>query len=124
MIMDNNNDINNKAEQILAAVRKTVMVANMSLSTILDTPFMASYESNDGVLVMALRPNNTAVLVAAGDESNTVIQVDVLISEESIVERRSVFKCETTEDSDQIWGLLNEKLFDWSQNQIATIEIN
>jgi len=121
--MDNTNNIKDKAENILAETRKTVMVTNMSLATALGTPFMATYENDDGILVMALKPNNTAILAATGNNSNTVIKADIIITNDGIGERRSIFQCETEEDASQIWDLLNDKMYEWSKGEVEQVEL-
>jgi hypothetical protein len=121
--MDNTNNIKDKAEELLAGVRQTVMVTNLSLATALGTPFMATYESDDGILVMAIRTNSTAVMAATGADSNTVIQSDVIIAKEGIGERRSIFQCETEEDANEIWDLLNDKMYAWSKGEIEQVEL-
>jgi len=122
--MDNTNNIKDKAEKLLAGVRQTVMVTNMSLATALDIPFMATYESDDGILVMAIRTNNTSIMAATGSNSNTVIQSNVIIAKEGIVERRSIFQCENEEDANQIWDLLNDKMYEWSKGEVEQVELN
>jgi hypothetical protein len=122
--MDNTNNIKDKAEKILAETRKTVMVTNMSLATALGTPFMATYENDDGILVMALKPNNTAIMAATGVNSNTVIKADIVITKEGIGERRSTFQCETEEDASQIWDLLNDKMYEWSKGEVEKVEMD
>jgi hypothetical protein len=121
--MDNTNKIKDNAEKLLAGVRQTVMVTNMSLAAALETPFMATYENDDGILVMALRTNNTAILAATGNNSNTVIQSDIVITEQGIGERRSTFQCETEEDANEIWDLLNDKMYAWSKGEIEQVEL-
>ena len=122
--MDNTNNIKDKAEELLAGVRQTVMVTNLSLATALGTPFMATYESDDGILVMAIRTNSTAVMAATGADSNTVIQSNIIIAKEGIGERRSIFQCETEEDASQIWDLLNDKMFEWSKGEVEQVEMD
>jgi hypothetical protein len=122
--MDNTNNIKDKAEELLAGVRQTVMVTNLSLATALGTPFMATYESDDGILVMALKPNNTAIIAATGNDSNTVIKSDIIIAKDGIGERRSTFQCETEEDASQIWDLLNDKMYEWSKGEVEQVELN
>jgi hypothetical protein len=122
--MDNTNKIKDNAEKLLAGVRQTVMVTNMSLAAALETPFMATYENDDGILVMALRANNTAILAATGNNSNTVIKADIIITNEGIGERRSIFQCETPEDADQIWELLNDKMYEWSKGEVEQVEMD
>jgi hypothetical protein len=121
--MDNSNEIKDKAEELLAGVRQTVMVTNMSLATALGTPFMATYESDEGILVMALRTNSTAIIAVAASNSYTVIQSDVIIANEGIGERRSIFQCETEEDANEIWDLLNDKMYAWSKGEIEQVEM-
>jgi len=122
--MDNTNKIKDNAEKLLAGVRQTVMVTNMSLAAALETPFMATYENDDGILVMALRANNTAILAATGNNSNTVIKADIIITNEGIGERRSTFQCETEEDASQIWDLLNDKMYEWSKGEVEKVELD
>jgi hypothetical protein len=121
--MDNTNNIKDKAEKILAETRRTVMVTNMSLATALGTPFMATYENDDGILVMALKPNNTAILAATGNNSNSIIKSDIIITNEGIGERRTTFQCETEEDASQIWDLLNDRMFEWSKGEVEQVEL-
>jgi len=121
--MDNTNNIKDKAEELIAGVRQTVMVTNLSLATALGNPFMATYESDDGILVMAIRTNSTAVMAATGADSNTVIQSDIIIAKEGIGERRSIFQCETEEDANEIWDLLNDKMYAWSKGEIEQVEL-
>jgi hypothetical protein len=122
--MDNTNKIKDNAEKLISGVRKTVMVTNLSLATALETPFMATYENDDGILVMALRANNTAILAAIGNNSNTVIKADIIITNEGIGERRSIFQCETEEDASQIWDLLNDKMYEWSKGEVEQVELD
>ena len=121
--MDNINKIKDNAEKLLAGVRQTVMVTNLSLAAALDTPFMATYENDDGILVMALKPNNTAILAATGNNSNSIIKSDIIITKDGIGERRSTFQCETEEDASQIWDLLNDRMFEWSKGEVEQVEI-
>ncbi len=122
--MDNTNKIKNNAEKLLAGVRQTVMVTNLSLAAALETPFMATYENDDGILVMALRANNTAILAATGNNSNSIIKSDILITNEGIGERRTTFQCETEEDASQIWDLLNDKMYEWSKGEVEQVELD
>ena len=122
--MDNTNNIKDNAEKLLAGVRQTVMVTNLSLAAALETPFMATYESDEGILVMALRINNTAIMAATGNNSNTVIKADIIITNEGIGERRSTFQCETEEDASQIWDLLNDKMYEWSKGEVEQVEMD
>jgi hypothetical protein len=122
--MDNTNNIKDNAEKLLAGVRQTVMVTNLSLAAALETPFMATYESDEGILVMALRINNTAIMAATGVNSNTVIKADIVITKDGIGERRSTFQCETEEDASQIWDLLNDRMYEWSKGEVEKVEMD
>lgn len=122
--MDNTNEIKDKAEKLLAGVKRTVMVTNMSLATALDSPFMATYENDDGILVMAIRANSTAIMAATGADSNTVVRSDIIIAKEGFGERRSIFQCETEEDANEIWDLLNDKMYAWSKGEIENVEMD
>jgi hypothetical protein len=84
---------------------------------------MATYESDDGILVMALRTNSTAIIAVAASSSYTVIQSDIIIAKEGIGERRSIFKCETEEEANEIWDLLNDKMYAWSKGEVEQVEI-
>ncbi len=123
LLMDNTNNIKDNAEKLLTGVRRTVMVTNLSLAAALETPFMATYESDEGILVMALRANNTAILAATGNNSNTVIKADIIITNEGIGERRTTFQCEAEEDATEIWDLLNDKMYEWSKGEVEQVEI-
>jgi hypothetical protein len=122
--MDNTNNIKDNAEKLLMGVRQTVMVTNLSLAAALETPFMATYESDEGILVMALRINNTAIMAATGVNSNTVIKSDIVITKDGIGERRSTFQCETEEDASQIWDLLNDRMYEWSKGEVEKVEMD
>jgi hypothetical protein len=122
--MDNTNKIKDNAEKLLMGVRQTVMVTNLSLAAALEAPFMATYESDEGILVMALRANNTAIMAATANDSNTVIKSDIVIAKEGIGERRSIFQCETEEDASQIWDLLNDKMYEWSKGEVEQVEMD
>jgi hypothetical protein len=121
--MDNTNNNNTFAEELLATVRKTVLVTNMSLATALEKPFVATYENDEGILMMALKPNNTSIIVACGHDSNTVIKCDFIIAGEGVGERRSIYQCKNKSDADDIWEALIDKLDDWSSGNIDTIEL-
>ena len=121
--MDNTNNNNTFAEELLATVRKTVLVTNMSLAVALEKPFIATYENDEGILMMALKPNNTSILVACGLESTTVIKCDFFITDKGLAERRSIFKCKTKSDADDVWEVLTDKLDEWSNGDIDTIEL-
>ena len=121
--MDNNNNGNTFEEDLLAIVRKTVLITNMSLAAALEKPFIATYENDEGILMMALKPNNTSIIVACGHNSNTVIKCDFIIAGEGVGERRSIFKCKNKDEADDVWEILTDKLDDWSAGGIETIEI-
>jgi len=121
--MDNTNNDNKFAEDLLATVRKTVLVTNMSLATALEKPFIATYENDEGILMMALKPNNTSIIVACGHKSNTVIKCDFIIAGEGVGERRSIYQCKTKNEADEVWDILTDKLEDWSAGGIETIEL-
>jgi hypothetical protein len=120
--MDNTNKDN--AEKLLAGVRQTVMVTNLSLAVAMNTSFMATYENDDGILVMALKPNNTAILAATGNSSNSIIKSDIILAKEGIGERRSIFQCETEEDAEEIWNLINDKMYAWSKGEVEQVELS
>jgi len=122
--MDNTNNDNTFAEQLLAAVRKTVLVTNMSLAAALEKSFMATYENDDGILMMALRPDNTSIVVACGHSSNTVIKCDFIITQDGIGERRAFYKCGNKSDADDIWEVLIDKLDDWAYGKIDKVEMD
>jgi hypothetical protein len=122
--MGKTNKIKDNAEKLLMGVRQTVMVTNLSLAAALDTPFMATYENDKGVAVMALRTNNTAIMAATANSGNIVIKSDIQIADQGIVERRSIFQCETEEDATELWDLLNDKMYEWSKGEVEQVELD
>jgi hypothetical protein len=124
--MDNTNPINKidkNLDDILVNVRKTVLVTNMSLATSMDTPFMATYENQNGICSMAMRTDNTAILAATSTGGSVVFKCDLTITDEGIVERRSVIQCEDSESADEIWELINGRMYDWSQGEIEEVGV-
>ena len=121
--MDNTNNINVKVEELLAVVRKTVLVTNMSMACALESPFTATYESDDGILIMGIKPNNSAVVIATGNDSNTVVQCDFIIVDDGLGERRSIYKCDTEQDSSDIWEILNDRIDDWVAGSIDRVSV-
>jgi hypothetical protein len=124
--MDNTNPINKidqNLEDILVNVRKTVLVTNMSLATSMDSPFMATYENQKGICSMAMRTDNTAILAATSTEGSIVFKCDLVITDKGIVERKSVIQCEDSESADEIWELINGRMYDWSQGDIEVVDI-
>jgi hypothetical protein len=118
------NKIKDNTEKLLMGVRQTVMVTNLSLAAALDTPFMATYENDKGIAVMALRTNNTAIMAATANSGNIVIKSDIQIADQGIVERRSIFQCETEEDATELWDLLNDKMYEWSKGEVEQVELD
>jgi hypothetical protein len=62
-------------------------------------------------------------MAATGVNSNTVIKSDIVITKDGIGERRSTFQCETEEDADEIWNLINDKMYAWSKDEIEQVEL-
>ena len=124
--MNNENsskDLDAKLQEILASVRKTVRISNMALSTVSRTSFMATYESEDGICAMAIKPNNIAILAAVSTGGATVYKADFVVTDQGIGERRCIFKCETEQDADEIWELMNDKMYAWSQGEIESVDV-
>ncbi len=120
---DNTNEIDKNLEDLLVNVRKTVLVTNMSLATSMDTPFMATYENQKGICSMAMRTDNTAILAATSTGGNIVFKCNLVITDQGIGESRSVIQCEDSESADEIWELINGRMYDWSQGEIDIVDI-
>jgi hypothetical protein len=125
--MDNTNPMNKlnpKLEELIASVRKTVLVTNMSLATALETSFMATYENKNGICSMAMRKDNTAIMLANGTGGDVVYKCDFIISGEGIGERRAVFQCEDAESAEEIYELLNDRMYAWSNGEINEVGVD
>ena len=122
--MDNTNEINNNAEKLLMAVRQTVMVTNLSLAGALETSFQAMYEKKGGILFMGIRADSTAVLIATGEGSNSIIQLNVVLGKDCFGERKSIYKLETHEETIQVWQKLRDKVYEWSDGEIEKVELD
>jgi hypothetical protein len=122
--MDNTNEINNNAEKLLMAVRQTVMVTNLSLAGALETSFQAMYEKKEGILFMGIRADSTAVLIATGEGSNSIIQLNVVLGKDCFGERKSIYKLETHEETIQVWQKLRDKVYEWSDELIDEVELD
>jgi hypothetical protein len=122
--MDNTNEINDKTQKMITAIRHSVLIANISLSGALDTPFMATYENEDGILVMAIKPDHTAIIVATGTDSSIINRLDIIVTDKGVAEKREVYQCETQEDADKIWDLLNDRMYDWSNGEIGRVTLD
>ena len=124
--MDNANPINEidkNLEDLLVNVRKTVLVTNMSLATSMNNPFMATYENQKGICSLAMRTDNTAILAATSTGGSIVYKCDLAITDQSIGERRTVIQCEDAEGADEIWELINGKMYAWSQGELEEVGI-
>ena len=120
---NNTNKIDKNLEDLLVTVRKTVLVTNMSLATSMDTPFMATYENQKGICSMAMRTDNTAILAATSTGGSIVFKCNLVITDKGIGESRSVIQCEDSEGADEIWELINGRMYDWSQGDIDIVDI-
>lgn len=124
--MDNTNPINEidkNLEDLLVNVRKTVLITNMSLATSMNNPFMATYENQKGICSMAMRTNNTAILAATSTKGSIVYKCDLVITDKGIGERRTIIQCEDAESADEIWELINGRMYDWSQGELEEVGI-
>lgn len=124
--MDNTNPINEidkNLEDLLVNVRKTVLVTNMSLATSMNNPFMATYENQKGICSLAMRTNNTAILAATSTGGSIVFKCDLVITDKGIGERRTIIQCEDAEGADEIWELINGRMYDWSQGELEEVGI-
>ena len=120
---NNTNKIDKNLEDLLVTVRKTVLVTNMSLATSMDTPFMATYENQKGICSMAMRTDNTAILAATSTGGSIVFKCNLVITDQGIGESRTVIQCEDSESADEIWELINGRMYDWSQGDIDIVDI-
>ena len=124
--MDNTNDdkvIDKEAERMLAAVRQTVLITNMSLAAALNTRLLAEYESEEGICNMALKPNNTAILATTSATGLTIYKSHFFIKDDAIGEQRHIYKCENEDDADTLWATINDKMFEWSRGEIKSVDI-
>lgn len=124
--MDNTNDdkaIDKEAERMLAAIRQTVLITNMSLAAALNTGFLAQYESEQGICNMALKPNNTAVVATTAASGLTIYQSNFFIKDDAIGEQRFIYKCDNEEDADEIWDKMNDQMYQWSRNEIKSVSL-
>ena len=124
--MDNTNDdkvIDKEAERMLAAVRQTVLITNMSLAAALNTSLLAEYESEEGICNMALKPNNTAILATTSATGLTIYKSHFFIKDDAIGEQRHIYKCENEDDAYTLWATINDKMFEWSRGEIKSVDI-
>lgn len=124
--MDNTNDdkaIDKEAERMLAAVRQTVLITNMSLAAALNTSLLAEYESEEGICNMALKPNNTAILATTSATGLTIYKSHFFIKDDAMGEQRHIYKCECEDDADTLWATINDKMYEWSKGEIKSIDI-
>ena len=124
--MDNtneNNELDKDAERMLAAVRQTVLITNMSLAAALNNGFIAQYESDQGICNMALKPNNTAVVATTAATGLTIYQSNFFIKDDAMGEQRHIYKCENEDDADTLWASINDKMFEWSRGEIKSVDI-
>jgi hypothetical protein len=84
---------------------------------------MATYENEDGILVMAMKPDHTAIIVATGTDSSIINRLDIIVTDKGIAEKREVYQCETQKDADKIWDLLNDRIYDWSNGEIDNVTL-
>ena len=124
--MDNTDPINKldkKVDLLLKEVREKILIANMSLAVAMETPFIATYENKDGICSMAIRSNNTAILAATATARTIVHKSDIVIAPEGMAEGRAIFKLESEEDAEELWDLINERMYAWSQGDIDIVDI-
>ena len=124
--MDNtneNNKVDKEAERMLAAIRQTVLVTNMSLAAALNTGFLAQYESDQCICNMALKPNNTAVVATTAATGLTIYQSNFFIKDDEIGEQRYIYKFENEDNADEIWDKINDQMFQWSRNEIKSVKM-
>lgn len=120
---DNTNKLDQKLQIMLTEVRGKILVANMSLATDFDTPFIATYENKDGICCMAMRVDNTAILAATATGGSIIHKSDIIITPDGIGERKAVFKCEEAEEAEHLWELITDRMYDWSQGEIEVVDI-
>ena len=124
--MDNTNEnkeVEQDAERMLAAIRQTVLITNMSLAAALNTSLLAEYESEEGICNMALKPNNTAILATTSATGLTIYKSHFFIKDEAIGEQRYIYKCENEDDADEIWDKINDQMYQWSRNEIKSVSL-
>lgn len=124
--MDNTNEdnaVNKDAERMLAAIKQTVLVTNMSLAAALNTGFIAQYESEEGICNMALKPNNTAVVATTAASGLIIYQSNFFIQDDEIGEHRYIYKFDNEDDADEIWDKINDQMYQWSRNEIKSVSL-
>ena len=124
--MDNtneNNEVDKDAEHMLAAIRQTVLITNMSLAAALNTSFIAQYESEEGICNMALKPNNTAVVAITAASGLTIYQSNFFIKDDAIGEQRYIYRFDSEEDSVTVWTKINDQMHQWSRNEIKSVSL-
>jgi len=121
---DNTKDLEQKIQIMLAEVRGKILIANMALATAMDVSFIATYENKDGICCMAMKVDNTAVLAALATGSNIIHKSNIVLSLEQMSEQRSVIKCEDSEDAEQLWELITDRMYAWSQDEIDIVDID
>ena len=123
--MDNTNPINKidkNLEFLVLNVRKNVLITNIALANALESPFMATYENQNGICSLAVRVDKTAILAATTTGGNVVFKCDLVIDDSGVVEHRSIIQCEDPESADEIWELINNRMYGWSQGEIESVE--
>ena len=116
--------MSNEAERLLMQVTQTVMVSNVSLAAKLNAPFQAMYENKEGILFMGIRTDNSAILIAAGESSNSIIQLNVTLGKDCVSESKSIYKFETQEDTIENWQMLRDKVYEWSDELIDQVQLD
>ena len=134
------NKIDQKLDDLISNVRKTILLTNLSLAKTLETPFMATYENENGICSMGVRMDGTAILIASSVGGNLVFKTNFVIAEnnsykgkalfingpylKAIGERRSVIQCEDEESAVEIYDLLSDKMYAWTHGELESVELD
>lgn len=122
--MSNTNPLNELHPYLIKMtnhIRKTVLVSNMALSTAMELPFMATYESDISSCVMALKPDNKAIVSTLHE--NVVLKCDIILMDENICERKSIYQCETTEEAINVWEIIYDKMEEWLKDEVSEVDL-
>ena len=123
-LMDNTNPLNELHPDLIKVtnhIRKTVLVSNMALATAMEHPFMATYESGTSSCVMALKPDNKAIVSTLHE--NVVLKSDIVLMDENICERKSIYQCGTTEEAINVWEIIYDKMEEWLKDEVSEVDL-
>lgn len=117
-------ELEEKLKELVSNTRKLILATNISLAKAMNTSFIATYENKYGICSMAVRATNRAIFSATSSEGVVIYKTEFSIKEDVVSERRTVYKFEDQEATADMWELLNDKMYDWSEGEIESVEID